>query len=52
VQVSKEVPSGWVSEALVEAAPSTLGPKAGRGLYALEDIPEGTVIGACTTLSL
>lgn len=29
----------------MEAAPSTLGPYAGRGLFALADIPRGTVLG-------
>ena len=38
-------PKGWVNKALVEEANSTLGPQAGRGLFALENIPKDTVIG-------
>lgn len=46
LEVYQERPRGWVNEQLVEAAPSTLGPQAGRGLFALVDIPKGTVIGS------
>jgi hypothetical protein len=38
-------PRGSVNKKLVEAAQSTLGPQAGRGLFALEDIPKDTIIG-------
>lgn len=45
LELYQERPRGWVNEAIVEAAPSTLGPQAGRGLFALADIPKGTTIG-------
>lgn len=38
-------PRGSVNTKLVEAAQSTLGPQAGRGLFALENIPKDTIIG-------
>ncbi|GAB5030928.1 Hypothetical protein NocV09_00402030 [Nannochloropsis oceanica] len=38
-------PRGSVNTKLVEAAQSTLGPQAGRGLFALENIPKDTTIG-------
>lgn len=45
LEIYQERPRGWVNEQLVEAAPSTLGPYAGRGLFATADIPAGTVLG-------
>jgi hypothetical protein len=45
LELYQERPRGWVNEGIVEAAPSTLGPQAGRGLFALADIPKGTTIG-------
>lgn len=44
-EVAQDWPRGSVNEKLLEAAPSTLGPQAGRGLFALEDIPKDTIIG-------
>jgi hypothetical protein len=44
-QLLKDAPKGWCNEALVESGPSTLGPAAGLGLFATQDIPQGTVIG-------
>ncbi len=44
-EVASELPTGWVNEQLVESGPSTLGPQAGRGLFAFTDIPKDTVIG-------
>jgi len=43
--VANKWPRGSVNKKLVEAAQSTLGPQAGRGLFALEDIPKDTIIG-------
>ena len=45
-QLYQERPRGWVNEALVDQGPSILGPQAGRGLFAAEDIPKGTTIGS------
>jgi hypothetical protein len=45
LEIYKDLPGGWVNEQLVEAGPSTLGPQAGRGLFAAADIPKGTCIG-------
>ena len=44
-QLWKDCPTGWVTSSLVQSGPSTLGPMAGRGLFAKADIPEGTVLG-------
>ena len=44
-EVAKDQPTGWVNAQLVEAAPTTLGPQAGRGLFTLCDIPQGTILG-------
>lgn len=40
LELYQERPRGWVNEQIVEAAPSTLGPQAGRGLFATADIPK------------
>jgi len=44
-EVVQDWPRGWVNRQLVEAGPSTLGPQAGRGLFAARNIPRDTVIG-------
>lgn len=46
LEVAASQPKGWVRKELLVAAPSTLGKKAGRGVFATRNIPQNTVIGS------